>query len=88
MPGEIVLGEPADLAGLLERVVVPVLRAMLITGESVDGVSLAWEGEPPSRGRSDLLLTVVIEGETFRWIAITTAGDSDDLSALTASTLC
>lgn len=78
MTDESVLGEPADLAGLLERVVLPVLRAMLEPGESVDDISLAWEGGPPSRGRSDLLLSVVIETETFRWIALTQGAAQDD----------
>jgi hypothetical protein len=48
-----------------------VLRTLVHEGESVDGVCLAWEGDPPSRGRSDLLLTLVVEGDTFRWVAIT-----------------
>jgi hypothetical protein len=71
MGDDVVLGEPADLSGLLERVVLPVLRTLVHEGESVDGVCLAWEGDPPSRGRSDLLLTLVVEGDTFRWVAIT-----------------
>jgi hypothetical protein len=51
-------------------VVLPVVRA-LFPDESVDGVALAWEGDLPSRGRSDLLLTLTVEDETFRWIALT-----------------
>jgi hypothetical protein len=67
---DVVLGTPADLPGLLERVVVPVVRT-LFPDESIDGIALAWEGDPPSRGRSDLLLTLTVEAETFRWIALT-----------------
>ena len=54
---DVVLGTPADLPGLLERVVVPVVRT-LFPDESIDGIALAWEGDPPSRGRSDLLQRV------------------------------
>lgn len=71
--GDVVLGDAADLPGLIERVVLPVVRALVHDDESVDGISLAWEGDPPTRGRSDLLLTITVEGETFRWIALTQA---------------
>ena len=67
---DVVLGTSADLPGLLERVVVPVVRALL-PDESIDGIALMWEGDPPSLGRSDLLLTLIVENETFRWIALT-----------------
>lgn len=65
------LGEPANTTWLLDRIVIPVVRAMIRSDESVDGISLAWEGDPLSRGRSDLLLTLTVENETFRWIALT-----------------
>lgn len=77
---DVVLGTAADLPGLLERVVVPVVRALL-PDESIDGIALTWEGDPPSRGRSDLLLTLTVENEMFRWIAVTQEAPRETVEA-------
>jgi hypothetical protein len=52
-----------DVPTLLERVVLPVVRALIRDDETVDGISLRPE---PGSG---LLLTISIEGEPFRWHA-------------------
>jgi hypothetical protein len=79
---DVALGDHADLPGVIERIILPVLRALLHENESIDGISLTWEGEPPSRGRSDLLLTLVVESETFRWIAVTHDAPAEDGAAV------
>lgn len=58
----------ADVPTLLERVVLPVVRALVRAGESVDEISLRPEQYP--HGHVDLLLTIAIEREPFRWVVL------------------
>lgn len=65
----------ADVPTVLERIVLPVVRALVRDGESVDEVSLRPEQQ--AHGHVDLLLTIAIEREPFRWVVILDASSSE-----------
>lgn len=57
-----------DAPTVLERIVLPVVRALVHDDETVDEISL--RPEQRARGHADLLLTIVVEQEPFRWVAL------------------